>query len=125
MANEITLTASLSVFKAAIMSTSLGRSVTGAQFSMAGNTLIGPTTLNVLTSDTLIPLGGVTAPHWAYFRNMDSVNFLKLKTASAGAYFAKLLAGEYAFFPLLDTNAAIMAIADTASVFMEYMIINL
>jgi hypothetical protein len=82
-------------------------------------------TVSVATSDTAIPMGQVTQPHWAYFHNLDTVNFVKLKTATAGAYFAKLLAGEYAFFPLLDTLTAPYAIADTSAVAMEYLIFSL
>ena len=124
MANEITVTGSLSGYKAGSMGSSIARSFTNLLFNMAGTTYVEGT-MSVATSDTLIPLGGVTAPHWAFFRNLDAVNFVKLKTASGGAYFAKLLAGEVGIFPLLDTNTAIMGIADTAAVRMEYLIFNL
>jgi hypothetical protein len=124
MSNEISLTASLTVNKPSVMSSALSRAVTGVLFNMSGNFLVEGS-ISLATSDTLIPLGQVTSPHWAFFHNMDTVNFLKLKTASAGAYFARLLAGEYAFFPLLDTNAAIMGIADTAAIQLEYLILSL
>ena len=124
MANEITLTASLSLYKPSIMSSALSRSVTNFLQSMSGNFFVEGT-ISLATSDTAIPMGQVVAPHWGYFHNLDTVNFLTLKTASGGAYFAKLLAGEYAFFPLLDTNPTPYAKADTGALFTEYLIISL
>ena len=123
MANEITLTSSLSAFKAAIMSAAVGRSVSGAQFTMTGNFYVEGT-ISVATSATVIPLGQVTAPHWAYFHNLDATNYLTIRNGSGGTDLLKLLAGEYAFVPLLDTSAP-YAIADTAACLLEYLILSL
>lgn len=123
MSNEITLTASLSANKIAVMSSALARSVTGALFGMVGNYAIEAVQL-IATSATAINLGAVTAPHWAVFHNLDATNFLRIRNGSGGADLLKLLAGEWAFCPLLDT-AVPYAIADTASILLEYLILSL
>lgn len=45
------------------------------------------------TSEEPIALGEISAPAWAYFRNLDATNYLELKVATGGAIFAKLLGG--------------------------------
>lgn len=123
MAQEITLTASLSVNKSTVMSSAVARSVTAALFNMSGNFWVEGT-VSIATSATAIPLGQVVAPHWAYFHNLDSVNFLKIRNGSGGADVLKLLAGEYAFCPLLDSSTP-YAIADTSACLLEYAIFSL
>lgn len=123
MANEITLTASLSGYKASTMSQAESKSVTGATFNMSGTPYMKGSLL-VLTSATLIPMGSVTAPHWAWFRNADLTNFIKIRNGASGADVAKFLAGEQSPIPLFDTGTY-YAIADTASCYLEYLIFSL
>jgi hypothetical protein len=123
VANEVTVTAALSFFKPSIMSTAIGRAVAGLQFSVAGTTFVEGSVL-IGTSATAIPLGQVTAPHWAFFNNLDAVNYLTIRNGSGGTDLIKLLAGEPAFVPLLDT-AVPYAVANTASIQLEYLIISL
>lgn len=123
MSAEITLTASLSALRSAIMSSAVGRSISGATFNMAGN-YFSEGTMLVATSATAIPLGQVTAPHWSVFHNLDATNFIKLRNGSGGTDLPQLLAGEWAFFPWLST-AVPYAIADTAACLMEYLILSL
>ncbi len=123
MANEISVTASLSVYKSSVMSAAVGRSITDALFTMTGSAWI-ESILDVLTSATVIPLGGVATPHWAYFKNLDASNFIKIRNGASGADLLKLKAGECAFCPLLD-SAVPYAIADTATCKMEYVIFAL
>lgn len=124
MANEITLTASLSGYKAAIMGSAVAKSVTNFLATMTGN-IIAEGSVSIATSDTAIPMGQVTQPNWCAFHNCDSTNFIKLKTASGGAYFARLYAGAWAFFPLEITLTAPYALADTAACVLEYLIFTL
>ena len=123
MANEITFTGSLSVYKSSIMSSAIGRAVSGLLFTMTGNTLIEGV-LSVGTSATLIPLGQVASPHWSWFLNKDSGNFIKIRNGASGADLLKLKAGEWAFCPLLD-SAVPYAIADTAACVLSYLILSL
>ena len=123
MANEITLTAALSVNKPSVMTNPVGRSVSGLQFGMAGLYYVDNSILVGVTA-TLIPMGQVVAPHWAFFRNLDATNFLTIRNGASGADVVKLLPGECAFVPLLDTGTY-YAIANTAAVIMEYLVFSL
>ena len=123
MANEISLTASLSCFKSTVMASAIGRAITGGLFTMTGSTYI-ESIVSLATSATVIPLGSVTAPHWSVFHNLDSTNFLTIRNGVAGADVLKLLAGEWAFCPLLDTSTP-YGVANTAAVSLEYVIFAL
>lgn len=123
MANEISLTASLTAYKPSIMSSALSRAVSGFLATMTGNFIVEGT-ISIATSATLIPLGQVTAPHWAAFHNLDATNFLTIRNGSGGADLLKLLAGEWAFCPLLDTSVP-YGVANTAVCLLEYLIFSL
>lgn len=123
MSSEITVTASLSYTKSAVTESAVARSVSNLSFNQTGSGY-QQGTLSIATSATVIPLGGITAPHWAYFLNMDTTNFIKIRNGASGADLIKLRAGECAFVPLLDT-ATPYAIADTATCLLEYLLIQL
>lgn len=123
MASEITVSASLSVYKPSVMSSAAARSVASKVASMSGNFTI-ESNISVAITATLIPLGQVTAPHWAWFYNSDSVNFVRIRNGVSGADLIKLLAGEFALVPLYDA-AVPYAIADTSPVILEYLIASL
>lgn len=91
---------------------------------MTGLPYIGPSYLSVATTATLVPLGSVVAPHWAWFKNLDSTNFIKLRNGSTGADLIKLLPGEECPVPLYD-GATLYAIAGTAACVLEYMVFTL
>lgn len=118
MADEISLSQAISVFKSSVMSSAIGRSMAD-DFDMTGLLYIGPTVMVVATSATLIPLGQVTAPHWTWLKNLDATNFIKIRNGATGADLIKLLPGEATVVPLYD-SAVPYAIADTASAKLEY-----
>lgn len=124
MANEITFSGSLSVYKPSVMGQSIGLSVSSLVASMSGTTYVGPTNVLIGTSATAFPLGGVTAPHWCGFYNTDTVNYVTIRNGSGGADLVKLLAGEYAFFPMYD-SAVPYGVANTAACLVEYVIFSL
>lgn len=121
MANEITFTGSLSATKAAAFSSAVGRSFTNLLFNMSGTAYIEGT-LSVLTSATVIPLGGMTTPGWCVLYNLDATNFIRIMNGSGGAKVVKIKPGEPAIFPWDDT-ATPYAQADTATCLMEYLIL--
>jgi hypothetical protein len=123
VANEIAVSASLSVNKATAMSGAIARSIAAGSYNMSG-TYHSEGTLLVATAATAVPLGQVTAPHWAWFKNLDATNFVTVRNGAAGADLIKLLAGEIAMVPLLDTSAP-YAVANTAAVLLEYAIFSL
>lgn len=120
MANEISITASLAINKPSVMSSAIGRAVNALLFTMSGLTYIEGS-ITLLTSATAFSLGGVTAPHWAFFKNLDATNFVKLRNGVAGADFAQLYPGECAFVPLY-TSISLYGIADTASCLVEFLV---
>lgn len=82
-------------------------------------------TLPVLVTEVAIPLGSVTAPGWAMFKNLDATNFIELRVGTGGAKFAKLKAGESAGPFRLGSGAQMpYAIADTGTCQLEYVIID-
>ncbi len=123
MSNEITFSASLSCNKPSIMQSAIGRSITTLLCSMTGSTYIQDT-MSVTTSALAVPLGSVSSPHWAYFANLDAVNYLTLFNGASGAVFLRLLAGDVAFCPL-DPACVPYAQANTLAVQMEYLILSL
>lgn len=123
MANEITVALSLSALKSSVMSATVGRALASGSFTMTGNPW-SEGTISVATSATVIPLGTVTQPHWAWFKNLDATNFLKIRNGISGADFARLLPGEPAIVPLEITSVP-YAIADTAACLLEYLILSL
>jgi len=121
--NEIQITASLTVNKPTIMSSAVARSISNLLRNMNGNFIIGPTQMSVPTSATLIPIGGITSPHYAFFENMDPTNYITIRNGAGGADVPQLFAGDVAFIPLLITGT-FYAIANTAACIMEYMILS-
>jgi hypothetical protein len=123
MANEISLTASLGALKQFVTSTAIGRAVAGLSFTWTSNAYIEGTMLVPITN-TVIPLGQVTNPHWAFFYNLDLANYIALLNGASGNPLIKLLAGECAFVPLNDA-AVPYAQANAAACQMEYLILGL
>jgi hypothetical protein len=124
MANEITITSSLTFYKPSIMSSAISRAFNGLQRSVTGTTYVQDSMLAAITA-TLIPLGNVTNPHWAYFYNLDPVNYLQIQNGVSGTPFLRLLAGDPAVGVPLDPSVVPYVIANTAPVQMEYLIISL
>ena len=80
--------------------------------------------VTIATSATAIPLGSVSSPHWAYLKNLDATNYVKVRNGSSGADVIRLYPGKCAIFPF-ETGAVPYAIADTASCKVEYLICQL
>ncbi len=129
MANELDIQLALRCYKPSAMSSAIGRALI-LQATMTGRFTVEGTILVGVTA-TLVPLGQVVQPHWSYFKNLDATNFIDVLNGSRGneedddaATIIKLLPGEAAIFPMLDT-AVPYATADTAACLMEYLIISL
>jgi hypothetical protein len=105
------------------MSSAIARAVTALQFTMTGNLLVEGV-VSIATTATAFGLGGVTQPHWAWFKNLDAANYVQLQNGASGAVFARLVAGEVAIVPL-DPSMVPYGIANTAAVLVEYMIFSL
>lgn len=130
MANEITVNVAISISKDGVtvpagsgLSSPIGQSAAGT-FTMTGNNFV-ENIFSVPTSQTAIPMGSVTAPHWAFFWNLDATNFVTIRGLTSGTDNIKLLAGEFALVPLNPSQSAPFALADTAPVKLRYLIVSL
>jgi hypothetical protein len=123
VSQEINVTAVITVYRPSVMTSPISRGRQGSLYNMTGNPfIIG--NVSVGTSATAIPLGSVTAPHWAWFYNTDPNNFLTIRNGSGGADLLKLLAGEEAVCPILDSSVP-YAVANTLACILEYAIFSL
>lgn len=77
---------------------------------------------NIGTSAEAVVFGEVTqAGALIVGRNLDATNFVSFRDQSGGTNFCKVLAGEPFYFRFVGT--ALFAIADTATVNIEYMVV--
>ena len=114
MANEITVNARLQVTKTYLKTDENPGSL---NVTMTGNNVAGGVqVVGTGAHEALSDVSDIGTPGWAYFRNLDSANFVEVGRDSGGTFvpFAKLLFGEFAIAPL--SSDAIYAKADTASV---------
>ena len=121
MANEITLSGSLQIangdFKQDWRPGTIQITQT-TQAAAGGVQTIG-------TSEEAIVVTDVSTPGYAFFRNLDSTNFVTIGTYVSATYYPclKLKAGEYAI-ARLDGTKTFYAKADTASVKLQYAILS-
>lgn len=111
MANEVTVTGSISVTESSITQAIAESAV---QFDLANT---GPTKFidhvqEIGTSEEAIDLGDITAPGWCMMKNLDATNFIEIFAVTAGTAMFKLLPGEF-FLGKLSATAP-FAKADTA-----------
>ena len=76
------------------------------------------------TSEGALDLGDFTSLGVAMFYNRDAKNFVEIRPAAGVADFLKLKPGEFAGPMRLASDAAPRAIANTAAVELEYIIIE-
>ncbi len=123
MADEISMSLSLSCYKPSIMGNPIGRSVADAKFTMAGDAYSQGAIL-VLTTGTAIPLGQVSTPHWAWFKNLDATNYLTIRNGPAGSILLQLYPGEE--HPVaLSSSIVPYAFASSASCLLDFLILSL
>lgn len=117
MANELTLTGSLSFSKGkakASLSGSATADVTGTHYVQ--------NVQEVGTEEEQLVKGDIGTIGWAIFRNTDATNFVQLG-ATTGVYTVKVEKGE-TVGPMRWNGSAIYALADTAGVALEYLIVE-
>lgn len=122
MANEIALTAALSITKSGV---TISGAVTGKAITQSGDQSIGNIQI-IGTSSEAITIGDVVTIGYIYFKNLDATNFVSIHDVSpavAGAASITLKAGECAVIPTRTT--AWYAIADTADVNLHVVAIEL
>jgi hypothetical protein len=118
MANELTLSASIKFVKGSV-SVSQGKS--GVQLDVAGDDFVTKTQ-NVGTSEEALNLGDLSTPGYVLVRNLDTTNFVSVRSGTAAANLIKIPAGGIALF--MCEAAAPFVIANTAAVKIEYTMIE-
>lgn len=123
MANEYTLTLSLTANRPASMSSAISRALTGLLRNSGGAASVGPQPVLIGTSATAFPLANVATPYYAWFYNLDTNNYVQLQNGASGAVFARLRPGDACIIPL-DPACVPYGVANTAAVEVEYWILS-
>ena len=121
MADEITLSASLSVTKGAANTVTLASS--GLTVTLAGTKWFHHIQ-NIGTSEEALDMGSITAPGWAYFKNLNDTDYVELRPGTGVVDMIRLNAGEFALFRLAEDVTAPFAIANSNTVNLEYFILD-
>jgi hypothetical protein len=113
MADELTASAYLSLNKSGV---TLPLSIPSATFDVSGTALIaGRPSIGFAAAEALA-MGEVSAPGWAYMRNVSATNFVELTLT------IHLEPGEWFVGPI--STAAPEAQADTGAVVLDYAIFS-
>ncbi len=130
MAQEVTVNASLAYLD--VNGTADSLDITDALFNVATKQIAHTTQLITFSAEVAINLSGIAAPAFVFFKNLDPTNFIKLRVATSGAFFAKLRAdtagtgkGGIALLELGSGAQVPYAQADTADCRMEILLISL
>lgn len=113
MADEISVAVRLSVTKGNLK---LAYGGTTQKVTMSGSKGGNPGTVNIGTSDEAISLGDISSAGYAYFRNLDTTNYVEIGPTSGGALvpFLRLAPGKEATLPLTP-SVALRGQANTAA----------
>ncbi len=120
MANELTVSGSLSFTKGSITA-ALAKN--GLQITITGTKKL-ENVQNIGTSEEALQLGdlGSAANCWLLLINRDATNYVSVRRATGEGNFAKLLAGEFLLTRM--EAAAPFLIANTAACNVEYCLIE-
>lgn len=125
MASELTVNASLAFAKGNVASNALALSsnthynVTGTRYEEGVFTV--PTT----AGGTAIPVGPMSGTlGWFFFKNNDATNYVEILVAVSGAVVLKLKPGEIAMGRFAGAVTAPAALANTATVQLQYLIVE-
>lgn len=121
MANELTLNTSLALNKGGATPSVAG--TRNAQYTVAGFRYVRGLQ-SVGTSEEALGIGELASLGYAWFKNLDGTNFVTIKTGTGGVNMVKIKAGETAVFRFGSGVTAPFAIADTAAVKLDYMIVE-
>ena len=126
MANEITVVASLTYVDASITLQTISLEIAPpGTFTISSprsvrNQMSVPTT----AGGTVIPMGSVSTPGWALFKNLDATHYVEILSAVSGTTFARLNPKEVALLRLPPGMTAPAALANTAAVLLDYLILD-
>lgn len=120
MANEITLSASLSASK--------GSTTVHLDFGPFNVTLTGTKALHnrqsIGTAEEALEMGEISAGGWCIMVNRDATNYVQVRPATGGVATIRMKAGEPALFRLDSGATAPYLIANTAACEVEYILLE-
>lgn len=120
MANELTVTGTLSYAKGNIATVSMTKN--GKQFNVTGSNYERGTQSMGTSSPVAISLGSIGTVGWFFLQNNDATNYVDIYDSTGGNAFLRLFPGEFAVGRFAATAPA--AKANTASVVIEYMLVE-
>lgn len=120
MSNELTLSASIDFAKGKV---TLEKGIGGVKIDVSGTDAVH-LTQTVGTSEEALNIGDITIPGYALFYNGDADNFVEIRAATGEADLVTVPAGGIALFQFSADCTAPYAIADTASVHLEYWLVE-
>jgi len=101
----------------------IGCAQASKQFTLASGNAVYEPKFSVLTTETTLQLGGMSAPFGVgWFFNLDPTNYLEIKAVASGKIFCKLLPNQFALIPLGSDVTAPVAIANSGTCLLEYAI---
>ncbi len=119
MANEITVSGSLSVAKGNLAAESL--SVSTLRANLAGSKIEKSVqSIPTTAGGTAIKLGDLGSVGWFFIKNLDNTNYVEIMNAVSGTAFLRLLPGEFAVGRFAGGVTAPAALANTGAVLIEY-----
>ena len=121
MANEVTLSVSLNYVRG---KTNITVEESNLNVDVTGDLLVHHVQNVGFASEEALDLGGVTAGGYMFARNLDATNFVSIRSGTGATNVIKLKPGEVALFRLSDAATAPFAIADTAAVDLEYLLLS-
>ena len=118
MATELTATISISHTANGV---DFAETIVSSTEDLTGNGITAGV-MSVTTAALAVPLGGVTTPGVAYFKNLNATNYIEIGWDDSGFVAAsKLLPGQVALIPLIN---APWAKANTGACLMQYRILE-
>jgi hypothetical protein len=119
MANEITVTGSLTFAKGNVATNGLTRS--GQQFNVSGTNYTRKTQ-NIGTSAEVLALGEIGTAGWFLIYNMDATNYVEVLDSTGGNVCLKIKPGEFACGRFGAAAPALKA--NTAAVNVDYIVVE-
>ncbi len=120
MANELTLTGSLSFAKGRVAA--VGMSKVGVQFTVSGSKYTRQTISAGTSAFVALDKGGIGTVGYLYIQNLDVTNYVEIAEATGGTGTIKLKAGEFALFRCATSTPSVKA--NTAACILEYLMVE-
>lgn len=120
MANELTLTGSLSFAKGRVAAVSMSK--VGAQFNVTGANYARLTTSVGTSAFVALVKGGIGTIGYLYIQNLDATNYVEIAEATSGTGTVKLKPGEFALFRCATSTPSVKA--NTAACICEYLMVE-